>query len=341
MTMLRKARQILGGWAIVALITCSLLLAGCSGLFPAEEEELAPPLIKPETITYNTVNARRGTLVEQLRLPGSFSAENEVALSFTKTSGRLKTINTRSGAVVAAGDLLAELDPGSLSSSIRLQEIEVEKCQLTLSQLKANEADSYSIKRAGLDLEQQKIRLEDLQNQMNATRIYAPVGGQVTYVISTDIGEPVSAYQTVVKISDISKMNVKTSAGEATQLPLGGRVTIEYHKAEMPGEIIANPTSMAGDPDQELRKSAIISLDGALPDDAALGQSVMIYYVKQQRDNVLIVSRSYINTLSGRYFVNVLENGVRVEKDIEIGLMTATEAEIISGISEEDQIIIN
>ena len=138
MTMLRKVKHVQFGWAIAALIICSLLLAGCSSLFPAEEEELAPPLIKPETISYNTVNARRGTLIEQLRLTGSFSAENEVALSFTKTSGRLKTINTRSGAVVKAGDLLAELDPGSLSSSIRLQEIEVEKCQLTLSQLKAD-----------------------------------------------------------------------------------------------------------------------------------------------------------------------------------------------------------
>jgi len=339
--MLRKARHRFLVGSIIAILACSLTVTGCNALFPAEEEELAPPLIKPATITYSTVQARRGTLTEQLRLNGVFCAENEVALSFTRTSGRLKAIHIRNGTVAAAGDLLAELDADSLSSSIRLQEIEVEKSQLTLSQLKANGADSYGIKRAGLDLEQQKIRLEDLQNQLSATRIYAPVSGQVTYVISTDIGEPVSAYQTIVKISDISKMNVRTSASEAAQLPLGGKVTIEYHKAELTGEIIANPTSLAGDPDQEMRKSAMIRLDCELPADAALGQSVMIYYVKQQRDNVLIVPRSYINLLSGRYFVNVLENGVRVEKDIEIGLMTATEAEIISGISEDDLIIIN
>jgi membrane fusion protein, macrolide-specific efflux system len=68
---------------------------------------------------------------------------------------------------------------------------------------------------------------------------------------------------------------------------------------------------------------------------------VTIHYIKQKRENVLIVSRSYINTMSGRYYVNVLEDGVRVERDIEIGLMTATEVEIVDGIDEDDLIIIN
>lgn len=339
--MFRKARPAIFTWAAAALIAFSLLLTGCAGLFPAEEEELAPPLIKPETITYETVKARRGTLTEQVRLTGNFCAENEVALSFTRTSGRLKTIKVMSGSDVTAGELLAELDSDSLSSSIRLQEIEVEKYKLNLSHLKASGADSYSIKRASLDLEQQEIRLEDLQNQLDATRILAPMDGQVTYVISTAVGDPVSAYQTVVRISDVSRMNVQTKATEATQLPLGAAVSIEYRDAVLTGEVIANPASLAGDPDQEMRKSAIISLDSPIPADAGLGQSVMIYYIKQQRDDVLILSRSHVNLLSGRYFVNVLENGVRVEKDVEIGLMTATEVEIISGISEDDLIITN
>ena len=45
--------------------------------------------------------------------------------------------------------------------------------------------------------------------------------------------------------------------------------------------------------------------------------------------------------MSGRRYVNVLEDGVRVEKDVEIGLMTDTEAEIIKGIDEGDLVIVN
>lgn len=326
---------------VLLLLSCSLLLAGCAGLLPAEEEELTPPLIKPETISYQTVQAKRGTLIEQLRLSGNFCAENEVALSFTKTGGRLKMIKAQIGSQVDAGDLLAELDSDNLKSSIRLQEIEVEKCQLTISQLKTSGADSYSLKRAGLDLEQQQIRLADLNSQLAATQIVAPVSGQITYIISTPVGEQVNAYQTVIRISDISQLNVQTKASEAGQLPLGATVTVEYRSSVLSGEIIANPTSLASDPDPELRKSAIIHLAGELPAEAALGQAVLIYYIRQQRDDVLILSRSHVNMFSGRYFVNVLENGIRVEKDIEIGMMTATEVEVVSGLTDHDLVITN
>ena len=45
--------------------------------------------------------------------------------------------------------------------------------------------------------------------------------------------------------------------------------------------------------------------------------------------------------MSGRRYVNVLEDGVRVEKDVEIGLQTDTEAEIINGLEEGDLVITN
>jgi len=52
--------------------------------------------------------------------------------------------------------LIAELDSQSLASQVRFQEIEVEKSRLTLSQLKSTGSDSFSIRRAELDLEQQR-----------------------------------------------------------------------------------------------------------------------------------------------------------------------------------------
>ena len=42
----------------------------------------------------------------------------------------------------------------------------------------------------------------------------------------------------------------------------------------------------------------------------------------------------------GRKYVNVLENGLNNERDVRIGVETATEVEILEGIEEGEEIIL-
>ena len=51
-----------------------LLVIGLSGcyLFPKEEEVLAPPLIEPPEITYETLEATRGTIEKKITASGTF-----------------------------------------------------------------------------------------------------------------------------------------------------------------------------------------------------------------------------------------------------------------------------
>jgi len=139
----------------LALCLSSLLLGGCSFL-PTEDEILQPPLMKPQTIEYRTERVVRGDLIQELNLSGTFIATSRKSLSFEAQGGRLKSIRVSAGQEVAAGELIAELDSQSLASQVRFQEIEVEKSRLTLSQLKSTGSDSFSIRRAELDLEQQR-----------------------------------------------------------------------------------------------------------------------------------------------------------------------------------------
>jgi UDP-3-O-[3-hydroxymyristoyl] glucosamine N-acyltransferase len=104
---------------------------------------------------------------------------------------------------------------------------------------------------------------------------------------------------------------------------------------------VANPSTLFNDPDERLRKAAIIKISAMLPEKVKLGSHARITFVQDIRENVIILPRSQINLMSGRRYVNVLEDGVRVEKDVEIGLMTDTEAEIIKGLDEGDLVIVN
>lgn len=325
---------------ITVLMGAVILATGCN-ILPEEEEELAPPLMQPAKIEYKTEPAARGTLIQQLRLSGSFAPETQESLSFEEQGGRLKIKHVRLGQAVKAGDLIAELDSGSINYQIELQEIEIEKNKLTISQLREGNAGYYAIRRAQLDLQQQEMRLENLHEQLAATQVVAPFDGEVTYIISTSIGEYISAYQIVAKVADTSQLVLVTTSDKASDLPIGAEVTVEFQKEELIGEVIANPSSLFNDPDERLRKAAIVRIAGELPEKMTLGSDARIVYVQDKREDVIILPRKQINLMSGRRYVNVLEDGIRVEKDVEIGLMTDTEAEIIKGLEEGDLVIVN
>ena len=84
----------------------------------------------------------------------------------------------------------------------------------------------------------------------------------------------------------------------------------------------------------------MIEFVAGFPEDAKLGETLRITYIQDQRLGVLVLPRSLINLMSGRKYVNVLLDGVRVEKDVAIGLMTDTEAEILTGLDEGDLVIL-
>lgn len=326
--------------SVLTALTTSLLISGCSFL-PAEEEILQPPLMQQEKIEFKTEPAARGDLISQLKLLATFYPQVKKSLSFESQGGRLKNIAVSLSKEVKAGDLIAELNSNDLDLNIKLLKIDIQKTKLTIGQLQANDSDTYSIKRAQLDLQQQELRLDNMESQLSKTRIYAPIDGKITHVISLAIGEYISAFQTVAIISDTRKLVVMTSAVEANRLPIGAKVIVEYASKRLDGEVVANPSTLFSDPDESIRKSAFITLDAGVPEGANMGDETKIIYVVDHRENVIKLPRSYINSMSGYSYVNVLEDGVRVEKDVQVGLTTATEVEIISGLNEGDLVIVN
>ncbi|HBP37595.1 MAG TPA: efflux transporter periplasmic adaptor subunit [Clostridiales bacterium] len=326
---------------VLLLIMAACLLPSACSLLPEEEEELAPPLVQPATIAYKTEAVTRGTLISELKMGASFVPEIQESLSFQKQGGRLKKVYVKYGQDIKAGDLLAELDAESLLSAIRIQEINVEKSQLALSKLQTDGASSYDIKIARLNLKQQQYSLDDMNQQYAATQIFAPFDGEVVYATSASSGDYINAYQTVVKVANTTALLLVTTADDASDLPIGAMVSVEFQKQVLTGEVVANPTTLFNDPIESLRDAAIIRIQGDNPKEAEMGDSARIIYVIEKRENVLILKRSLINLMSGRRYVNVLEDGVRVEKDVEIGLQTDTEAEIVNGLEEGDLVIVN
>ena len=66
---------------LLAGAICLALLTGC-GLLPQEEEALAPPVVEPEAVDYETVAVERKDMVKQERRSGSVVAVEGARLAF-------------------------------------------------------------------------------------------------------------------------------------------------------------------------------------------------------------------------------------------------------------------
>ncbi len=325
---------------LLSLLAAAAVLATGCGLLPEEEEILPPPLITPKAVSYQTTPVVRGDLVLQEDYVFFVSPSVSYALSFHAQGGRLKSLPVTAGQDVKAGDLVAELDSGTLKTEIRIQELEVRKSELQLQKLKDTGADATTVQVAVLSLEQLRLRLSLQKDQLAATQLRAPIDGKVTYVGSYAVGESVGAYATVAIVADTSRLRLVAKGSDVSRLPLGAEVTVTYEKKAYAATVVANGTTLYDDPDKTMREAAVLAFADGLPEGAGLGISLRGAFVSDHREGVLVLPRSAVHMQSGRRYVDLLLDGVRTERDVEVGLTTSTECEIVEGVSEGDLVIV-
>jgi virulence-associated protein VagC len=77
-----------------------------------------------------------------------------------------------------------------------------------------------------------------------------------------------------------------------------------------------------------------------LPQDFRLreGLTVTVSIIAEQRTNIVLVPNKAITSRSGKYYVQVLSDGKTSEKMIQAGITDGQNTEIVSGLSEGDQV---
>ncbi|HET6485031.1 MAG TPA: hypothetical protein VFH83_01345, partial [Spirochaetia bacterium] len=147
------------------LLLATVIPAGCF-LLPKEEQKLAPPLMEPPQITYETITARRGTILDDFRVSGMLAYANQENLSFRSRTGRLLKRYVATGDRVKSGQLLAELDTDTLTYDISIQEIEVQKARLVAQRATLLNQDKIQQQLDALDVRKAEIELESLKGEL-------------------------------------------------------------------------------------------------------------------------------------------------------------------------------
>jgi len=202
---------------------------------------------KPIAVQTDTV--KREKIVQTVNASGSLSPVTQVKIS-ANVSARIFDITVKEGDEVERGDLLVELDPKQYeasyeravsmvqSSEARLKKVENERKRLG-DLYRANLASDAELEAATAEKEiaesqvvQAKATLKQARDELDKTRILAPMSGRVTSV-RKEIGEIAlgSVFQedVILVISDMSKMEVTVEVDETdvVSVDIGDTASIE------------------------------------------------------------------------------------------------------------------
>ena len=313
----------------VAALSMVIGLSGCY-FFPEEEKLLDPPVLKVEDVTYSTYKAVKKTIINKAAATGYCVSQKQENCSF-KADGEIMTVHVKAGDTVKAGDLLAEYNTGDLEYTLREQELKVQQAQNTYN---ANGSEN-----SRLQLEIEKNTLAKYQNQYENSKLYAPCDGLVSFADRLKPGTKVKAYATVVTIIDPEVIYVKANVNEERKFKKGQDVTITIGDEDYAGTIVKTPIEAKEEGDEDVT-SVYAEFKGALPSFTKVGTVADITYIKEQAEDAIVIPKYLIKTLSGKEYVQVFKDGEKIEVDVETGITNATEVQILSGLSEGDEVVV-
>lgn len=319
--------------AAAAAMSAALVIGSFSGcyFFPAEEELLEAPTIKVEDVTYSTYTAKKKTISSQTIVTGYLTSKTEKSCYFTDYTGQLKTIYVRAGDMVEEGQLLAEMNTGTLE-----YELEIQKLKVQLAQLNYNNSGSAADR---LELEIEQNTLNEYQAEYDGSKIFAPVSGQVSYVDGVTPGTEVNPYRILVKIVDPDDLYVLATVTESKAYSVGDKVTVTVGEDTYDAEITRTPKEEKADGD-EVTDTIHAEFTGTSPTFAFLGSLSDVVKVNSVSENAITIPKHLVQSDGERQFVQILVDGEKQEVDVTTGISNATEIEITSGLNEGDQVVV-
>lgn len=206
-------------------------------------------------------------------------------------------------------------------------------------------ASSQADEKALVVLRQAEMKLSNLREEYDKMVIRSPIDGIITYIKDLSIGSYVDARSTVVTVADdkeliVILMDTARTDTFFSDFPVGAKVSVWTAGAEYNGTIVYTPA------DSPINKSVsnypyvLIDVENIPLDKVTIGTVAVVVIDTDYRENVMTVPSNAVHIYGDYSFVRVLEDGVSIERPVEVGLVTPTRIEIIKGLSVGETVII-
>jgi HlyD family secretion protein len=322
-----------------------------------------PMVVGLGTITRSSIN-------EEITLVGNLIGEATVAVA-PRTAGRLQNISVKMGDQVNRGQRLAQIEDFEIKEQVKQAEAAQEVSLATIRQREAdlqlaktnversrslfqrqllpkqtlddNEA-RYLSAVASVDLakaqnSQSNARLDELRINLANTIITSPVTGFVSRR-AVDPGAFVGQNAPVVDVVDITSVRLVANVVEQDlkQLQRGDATVVEVDA--YPGETFTGRIARVSPVLDPATRTASIEIEIPNPDFRLKpGMYARVGIVTNTKKDALVAPANSVIDLGGRRGVFQVLNNAAVFRAVQVGTEQLDRVEVLSGISEGEQVI--
>jgi len=184
--------------------------------------------------------------------------------------------------------------------------------------------------------------LDNAQSSLNATKLIAPISGTVT-AFNVNVGEQADT-SSVITISQLNQpyvLDAHLDEADWSSAKVGNKVSVTFDllpdqtfsgtvTAVYPGLVTSFNSGLV---------HLIVQLDKSVSQNLPVGTEASISVIGGEANGVVLVPVNAIHKMDGGYAVTVIQNGQKVERDVEIGLQNETYVEIESGIDAGEIVV--
>lgn len=301
----------------------------------------------------NAASVVPGDLLLELDAEDALLALDEAALLYRQAELRLEQAKTGDSYAVEVASLnldIAQLnlqklqwDPSVSSEQIEIAQREVDLARAALARAQEGSSgdDSVDVSIAEVQLEVAALKLKRARREVESLQLYAPITGTVRLGQELRVGFPVDAYVPVARIVDPTTVVVESNldATEMASLYEGMPVQMEVTVLPgvlFPGEIVRLPQPY-GNGSTPITQIAPDLSAGNLT--LREGAGITVHAEVGRRTGVLWLPSRVIQTVAGQAYVVVREGDRLRDQAVEIGLVGDERTEIVSGLSEGQQVM--
>ena len=341
-----------------------------------------------------TTRLEKGSIRGTVTAAGEVYARDLVDVG-AQVSGQIKKLYVKVGDIVKKGDMIAQIDSVTQENEIAQQkaqlliheanlasakiaaanaktqynrELELYKKNAASKEAVENAKNSAALKEAEqkqieAQIEQTKLQLSTAETNFGYTKITAPISGTVVSV-PVEEGKTVNSNQTtptIVKIADLSKMEIKMqiAEGDISKIKIG--MDVEYSilsdldnikKAKIykidPGlttlsdgtyDKTSSGSSSSGSSDSAVYFYAKMLVDNA-GNFLKIGMTTENNIIVSEANNTSYLPTSVIKRDAGGDYVTVLSGAQPEQRYVKTGVSDDLNTEILSGLDEKDEVLI-
>lgn len=297
------------------------------------------------------IHPEKKDLVKVLETSGRIDAHERVLMRFG-LSGKVVYLGVQPGEVVQRGQTIASLDQRSVKktldktlSSYTTERWDFENSQdsredrtLPESERRIAQQDQFALNRSVLDVEIQSLTVENyrLSAPFSGILVSSPIRTTGINILATDtfeLANPETLY-----------FRVLVDEVDITQIFLGQEALVTLDSLpDEPLKAVVEKVAYAGidTGSGTVFPVELKFVDGVSIDRHRLEMNGDADLVLERKTNVLSVPLSVLVSRNGNTLVRVRRPSGEIEDvPVELGIETENEAEILSGVTEEDEVVL-